>query len=310
MIDKIVASSPEDQDLKGIDLLKLKLNKKETLLNGYTTHRSSLSNMKIEIQFDKNHVPIEMSIFGSPTKYLFGTNANNYNMRDFENSIDKLSNDLNIDLSYYNVYYIEIGANMVVRRSPEVYLSKIIGHKENTIKKSIINDYETVYLENKIRKNLTLYNKTKEAKNKIPIELKNKNVLRYELKYKKKIHETLKMHLTIGKLYTAEVYNDLLTRWRNEFNNILFIHKNTFDGRPNIENLRPFLISEGIRSVGYDSMVITMNDQFKKNGITGTLKARPLNWLKSNARVNRGGNYLLKELERKVNRIYQSNLQF
>lgn len=308
MIDKIIARGEISKNSK-LDLLSLNLQLKKEYDNGFKTNWGNLGNLKVEIDFDNKHNPTHISVFGSPVKYAYGNNVNNYTYSDLKYAFFKVSEDLGLDYLSFDVNSLEVGANFIMMRDPKLYLSSIIDHKQTRMKLSIFRDYESIYLANRTRKEIIFYNKSKESKSYIPEELKGLHILRYELKLKSKINEVLKKSVNVRNLLDKDLYNHLLYLWYTEYLMVQKEKNSKLNFKPTITRIKNFLVQEGIRNIGYKHLLNYLEESFKENHMKGNEVTRPRNWIK-NQMQNNDNDFLNlnNELDRNVERAFLSHL--
>ncbi|MBV6513927.1 MAG: hypothetical protein FMNOHCHN_03509 [Ignavibacteriaceae bacterium] len=124
----------------------------------------------------------ERGVFGngSLTKFLFGNNIADSNYSDLEEAAEELSDLLDTPLSDIHISSMEIGFNLLMRKPPKEYLSRLIGAKG-----FLIQEYEAgKRFINKGSRAIKFYDKVKEFqgrnRNEILPDLKGMNFLRAE----------------------------------------------------------------------------------------------------------------------------------
>lgn len=126
----------------------------------------------------------ERGIFGngSLTKFLFGNNIADSNYSDLSDAAEELSDLLDTPPNDIHISSMEIGFNLLMRKPPKEYLSRVIGAKG-----FLIQEYEAgKRFINKGGRAIKFYDKVKEFqgrnRNEILTDLKGLNFLRAEIK--------------------------------------------------------------------------------------------------------------------------------
>jgi hypothetical protein len=156
---------------------------------------------------------------GSISKYYLRDNIKSITRSDTQRAIEHLSDALKVDFRSSEVKRIDVGLSIDMQYPPNAYYS-LLGASEryarNTYRGSL---YYKVGQREKI-----FYNKLADAKAKgmfIPEFLAYKNLLRYELRYKKKLDKQFnKAEIVASDLFNEDFYMNLLDNWYNEYLNI------------------------------------------------------------------------------------------
>lgn len=169
-----------------------------------------------------------ISINGSLAKYYLPSNVYTHKRATIQRAIEKMSDELHIDVSAATVSRLDISTVIPTQRPPADYYPRL-GDKPYFKRLQTAPD-TLEYRTNK--KGLIFYDKAKEAKAKralIPPTLTGCNLLRYELRYHDRLKEQLNQAnpITAAALYNPDFYYMLVQRWRQEFDSIKKIHKNT-----------------------------------------------------------------------------------
>ena len=179
----------------------------------------SLQNMQIYIE------PTFVLIQGSLPKYYYGSNLVSLPRTELSNAIDKLSTDLGLPLREAIITRIDIGMNVEVDNPPRSYFSYfgILKKFERNIRRN------SLYYEQKWCQ-LCFYDKVKEAKaHKDPLltsEMLDKNILRYEIRYKHSwLKHYFKRNIKAKELFAKDpiVYLDLIAEWYLKYDDIIKI---------------------------------------------------------------------------------------
>lgn len=168
-----------------------------------------------------------ISLKGSLAKNYYGDNLHTLTRRDTEQAIECLSDDLHLNLKTAKITRLDVSTIIQTKYPPAEYYG-CLGNKPYF--ERLQSTPETLYYNN-YKRQLIFYNKTKEANAKdvpIPEILQNSNLLRYELRYTKRLNKQLNTVLMAEKLYNAEFYRSAIKNWENEFKTIQKQKKQTF----------------------------------------------------------------------------------
>jgi len=152
-----------------------------------------------------------ISLKGSLAKYYLDNNIETLTMEMIQKTIEKLSNELHIDLRQAKVSRLDIGAVIPTKHPPYEYFH-YLGNKPRFKRLEVVQG-ETIYYNNHQRQ-LAFYDKAKEA------AVKGTNLLRYELRYKCRFKKQLKTDVIASMLYDETFYQSIVQNWFNEFQTI------------------------------------------------------------------------------------------
>jgi len=163
-----------------------------------------------------------VSIQGSLSKYHLSDNMQTLRRQDTEQAIQRLSDDLHLPIKEAQVSRVDFAHNFIMKHEPEVYYPYL--GESQSLKRYI--QPNSLYYSNKSR-SLLFYNKSAEAKSKgheIPEVWTDKHVLRYEIRYRRRLHKQLKVpEVRARSLYEEKFYIKLTDRCVSDFKSI---HKN------------------------------------------------------------------------------------
>lgn len=247
----------------------------------------------------------KISITGSLSKFLYGTNLVRFTRLDVNKSIFELGELIGFDISLAVIKNIDIACNIVLKYPPKAY-TMLLGYKSR-YKRTSIRDAETVYFEiGKIV--LAFYDKRKEfikknsrypeLKNQFASLLKDINLIRYELRLKNLL-ETLNLssHLTLGQLYHPTIYRKLIMMWYKHYK---LIQKDRIGGFSSFKKFPDYLIYEGISALGGISKCLeVLNAWAGCNGYDDQKKGRARKKLLDVNKTLRTYS-LIKELDKKI----------
>ncbi|MDR0733415.1 MAG: hypothetical protein LBF08_05070 [Dysgonamonadaceae bacterium] len=168
-----------------------------------------------------------ISLHGSLSKSFFGDNLHTLTRKYTEEAIKKLSDCLNTDISRAKVTRMDVSTILPTKKPPADYYV-CLGQKPYFERLQATQD--TLYYNNHQRQ-ISFYDKTKEAKVKgtqIPAILQNRNLLRYELRFTKRLNKQFNTDLTATKLYDKDFYRPVIKSWYDEFKTINKLKKQSF----------------------------------------------------------------------------------
>ncbi|HEY0055195.1 MAG TPA: phage/plasmid replication protein [Pedobacter sp.] len=170
--------------------------------------------------FNFSITPIKVKICGSLTKLHAGNNIVNTSYYDDLASIKELEAVLGISLGNALVNRIDIAYNFQMEHEIYKYLDLLFSPLSTF--KDIIYGKETKEFRNK-DSSIIFYDKVKEAflKKRKPIEFKNLNLLRYELRLRKLSFKKLGIcDLTFKDLSDRSMYSKLIDVWYNNYQRV------------------------------------------------------------------------------------------
>ena len=181
-----------------------------TSINGY------LDNFRVKIT--QNSVKIYNS---SICKYYLGDNFQTMTRTDTQRAVEKISDTLHVPFEKATVTRIDVSTNLKMKYPEVVYYSQLGNLQYHT--RSEMNN-GLYYFTSTGSKTLLFYGKVYEQKTKgksIPEIYKDKNLLRYELRFNKQLSKQFnRADITASMLYTEDFYIDIVDRWKNHYLNI------------------------------------------------------------------------------------------
>jgi hypothetical protein len=168
-----------------------------------------------------------ISLKGSLCKNYFGDNLHTLQRKDVQLSIEQLSDNLHTDIKTAKVTRLDVSTIIPTKRQPADYYNPL-GYKPHFDRLQSTPD--TLYYNNHKRQ-IIFYDKNKEASAKdvkVPEILQGQNLLRYELRYTKRLNNQFKTNLTANKLFETEFYRSTIQNWHNEFKTIQKIKNTSF----------------------------------------------------------------------------------
>tara|TARA_R110000765_G_scaffold66328_1_gene128350 strand:- start:1039 stop:1950 length:912 start_codon:yes stop_codon:yes gene_type:complete len=225
-------------------------NTKETIKqNGSWWISGNLENLQVYVG------EAGVSIKGSPNKYWHGYNFAKLTRQEFQHSIEKISDVFSIDVKMAKASSLDIAHNFVMNepvKSYYVFLGECSRYLRNQ-------DRNSLYYKNNQRVKI-FYDKPLEGKSKgeqLPEAWKDKNVLRFEVRFKNRLLKQFnRQSLTAEDLYDEVFYIEVIDRWFLEYLNI----KKNKVMNPNIESLtskqaKDFLLSALVDEIGQNKVV-------------------------------------------------------
>jgi hypothetical protein len=205
------------------DIVKYIYNIKEhyNTNDGAVYYSGQLSNLSISVNDDTIYIK------NSLAKYYYGNNIKTLNITDTKNTIERLGDELHLPMQRATITRIDFGTNFIMDYKPSVYFN-YLGNLSR-FKRSNIEKYTLYYKQN--NKCLCFYDKIKESKlNSISLEYKDKNILRYELRFTGRLQDAFKTNkLTASLLYDDNFYNKLIKYYKDYYYSIDKLNTNILD---------------------------------------------------------------------------------
>lgn len=213
--------------------------------------------------------PYRISMLGknsSICKYYLGNNFDTLTLEDFNNAIKEISDRLGVDISNARVCRIDIATNFLMDYQPSLYNECLI--HLSRYKRSAMNGnlyFKTTRIE------LNFYDKIKEYKEKgikIPEEWKKvKNLLRYEIRFKKSVSKIFGKTIRINDLCSETFLKEVFDKWQTYYWNISKQNPIVFESETSTFNTRDFknyFFAKGVEATGGIKCVYKMIDESKK----------------------------------------------
>lgn len=249
-----------EESLQYIDLIEKVLDESEVEANKITGQLELTGNI---FGMYVNVNAVEVIISGSLCKsYFGGSNLFSMTLDEIEQHLKKLADSLKLPLLEADVRRIDIGTSLLVQNQPENYFNAL----GDTSMCKRLRCPNSLYYINSYKK-LIFYDKIKEMKKKRNSGLvthQYKNVLRYELAWRKDIANKFNRDKILVKdLYDKDFFTVLINRWVDEYEEI---NKHRLF-KPSIDKL-----TSG-QAVDYTlSALISLHGQENLYMITDTLK--------------------------------------
>jgi hypothetical protein len=222
---------------------------------GETSTSGNFKNLKIYIG------DYGVSAQGSLCKYYLNDNWETLGRKDTKFAIEKLSDDLHLDINKAKVTRADFGTNIILKNSPSeyyYYLGELPRYRRDTL------TAYTLYFRNRTN-TLCFYDKTEEqlkAKNEIPAFYKNNNVLRYEIRCLSNICKTLNQKQVTGEtLYNEDFYIAIFKLWKKKYNHI---HKEQKENKQ-LEIMKTIKTKKGLNDLlSYGGILYYGEEQIKE----------------------------------------------
>ena len=237
----------------------------EHFYNGETVLTGNLNGLKITVS--KNGVNIKD---GSLCKWFLGDNFQTMGRSEIKRAIEKLSDTLHLPIDKATVTRIDIAQNFIVKHPTPVYFN----HLGSSYPLKRLEQPDGLYYTNPGGL-LIFYDKVKEQKAKgqpIPELYTNRNTIRYESRYKKRLTNVFNVNQIKGEtLYNEEFYMKMVNKWRSSYKaikklNDISLNFEAMKGKKDFDLMgRLSLINQ---TGGELAMIEQINEAFKKNELT------------------------------------------
>lgn len=242
---------------------------------------------------------------GSLCKWFLGDNYQTMGRRDTQRAIEKLSDTLHLPMYKAAITRLDIAQNLIMKHPVEVYLNHL-GQLRHATR---LQEPNGLYYE-QANGQLCFYDKNREQKSNrepIPELYQERNVLRFEQRYSKRIATQLKIEEVTGALlYDESFYIDLLNRWKDIYKAIQKIN----DIQLNLGIMRTkrefqlMGILSLIKQAGGQTQMITQINEAQKTGVLTKKQAFDLRKVVNEACNVKDGvmikNEAINELDKKV----------
>lgn len=176
-----------------------------------------------------------ISLKGSLANYYLSSNSCTLTRKTTIEALQKMSDELHLDMMAANVTRVDVSTVIPTKRPPADYFNSL-GDKPRFVRVQATKD--TLYY-NQRTKQLAFYDKTKEATAKailIPQTLQRCNLLRYEMRFLRRLKKLCKMETSIkgATLTNSNFYYSIIQTWKKEFDTI----KKNNPIRPMTDNIK------------------------------------------------------------------------
>ena len=294
-----------DNDRPNTDEIIYKLNEVSyaEFSGGSTCTYGNLDNLRICIREG------ELTIKGSLPKYYFGNNFQTLSQKTTSEAIEKLSDDLNLDINLCKVSRIDLSTNFITDFKPTLYYDYL----DSLMRFQRLVQPDSLYYQQG-SKRLLFYDKTKWAKQmriEIPKQFEDQNILRYEMVLNKGITKYFNTdEILVKDLHGDSMYSRLVEEWYNFYNRIeKKPSKEIVLNTHNIKSPKDFdkeLLVHLARTKGFDYMDNMIKDLKARNAFHSDeyysrLKAR----YREYSEVEIDSEDIISEISEKVEEVYQ-----
>ncbi|MDX2471111.1 MAG: hypothetical protein QNL04_11105 [SAR324 cluster bacterium] len=233
----------------------------EQTMQNVSEHALSLKDSKERIRGKHHNFHISasqtsISARGSLSRYYLGSNFLQLTKETTQMAIERLSDELGFDFREANISRLDIAGNLFMEM-PFPYYKNCLGELSGATRGPILGKKgHSLYYSNSFKK-LLFYDKGAEMKTKKgtqPLEISNRQILRYELSLHKNPRSYFKLNSLKAKdLYKPSVLMKQTDSWKSEYMKIKKDHGLIID--PNFEiktkkDLESFLEMAGIQALG------------------------------------------------------------
>ena len=183
------------------------------------------------LKVSQNSFGVEVS--GSLAKFLHGENITPMDLRGAADAVAKLSDALHLRMNEAKVTRLEFGRTLEVSRPVPDYLQRL--GDVPRMRRGVFAPGALYYLNKGKEQNkvLAFYDKGDEARAggmAIPAGLESSNLLRYELRFYKRVAQQAKAReVTAATLYNELFYRHMVELWRDNYFSILKTNKTGYD---------------------------------------------------------------------------------
>lgn len=250
----IVKFGPSVSELSQTNF-EFELKEKDRTSGEVITEKGHLKNLRITRTHER------LSIQGSLSQYLFGSNFTTLNRNQVIDAIGLLEDRLDISLSDAEVRRVDFAENLKVTLKVNSYYP-LLGDKPLFIRHQSGN---SLYYSNGSRKNV-FYDKPKEmrATGDLSLEFNDENWMRFEARFTRYIEQICKSfgfdRLTVSEIIRSDVFGHIIRLWGTEYFTIHKINTPHFD----LSNLRtPSELTKqlaiiGLKGLGGELAVLNM----------------------------------------------------
>jgi len=162
-----------------------------------------------------------VSVTGSLPKFIHGSNIYSLDRKSTARAIEKLSDELHVDVNGASVTGLEFGTNFLMKNPVQDYLCRL-GDMPRLLRYHF--EPKTLYYKGNGRntpKVFTFYDKQAEAEQKAmpyPDDLKGANVLRYEMRFNGRLPYQLSVpEVRASTLYDRNFYRAMVKRYQDNY---------------------------------------------------------------------------------------------
>jgi len=167
---------------------------------------------------------------GSLARFYYGDNIATLSRRDTARAIEKLSDTLHLPIKEAQITRVDVGASIIMKKPVQNYLT----HLGSLNYAQRLQQPKSIYYTKK-RQTLCFYDKIAEYRQnyrgaQLPELYKGRNVLRYEIRYKRDLSKMFNVsELKASALYDEAFYINALNLWAEAYNQITKINDYTLN---------------------------------------------------------------------------------
>ncbi len=181
--------------------------------NGYVIVTGKLGTLDVSVS------RLRVKVFNNSfAKYYFNNSYSVMGRKDMQKCLEKLSDELHLDMGKSEVCRLDFGQNFVMKADTNIYLQHLGELKRPTATR--LPQSDGLYYSGR-NMQLAFYNKNREQSrqgNTIPDLYKGRQVLRYEYRYLHRLTEEFGVsRLTANMLYEESFYMGLVDTWQKSF---------------------------------------------------------------------------------------------
>ena len=237
----------------------------EHVFNDETVLTGNLNGLKVTVS--RNGVNVKD---GSLCKWFLGDNFQTMGRGEIKRAIEKLSDTLHLPMDKALVTRIDIAQNFIVKHPTLVYFN----HLGNSYPLKRLEQPDGLYYTNPGGL-LIFYDKVKEQKAKghpVPELYNNRNTLRYEARYKRRLNNAFNIDKITGEtLYNEAFYIGMVNRWKASYRaikklNDVSLNFEAMKGKKDFDLMaRLYLIEQ---RGGELAMIEQFNEAYKKGELS------------------------------------------
>lgn len=229
-------------------------------ITGTKYYHGKFKNLIIDIDGNK------IAIKGSLAKYYNGNNLDFFSREDLIKALKMLSTELGLNVERGRLSRIDVADNLYLSTTPKKYVDLLIGiPRANAFKKG-----QTKYIERSCStcvfydKKKELYKKDVHTFNKLNKSGSNANVLRYEIRYERKLRQLFKVKtVKVALLHSTTFLNKLAEGWINQYQLITKVKQESYNEITIVSQFKKLIMFKGIIALGGFETVGKMIDDLK-----------------------------------------------
>lgn len=261
----------------------------------------NLGNLKVTI------TPFQVKVMNSLPKFFYGDNFSILSRSDTERAIEKLSDALHLPMKEAVVTRLDVAQNLVMH-SPAIDYFNALGELKGYTRVPMV-EVGTLYY-NRPDAQLYFYDKNREAKahrEQIPDLYQGRNVVRYELRCKRRLGRIFNVaEVKASMLYAEDFYMSVCKMWRDSFLKIAKVNKASinFQAMTTKQDLYKMAVLVMVKECGGEVAFLSELNQARERGQLSAKQAYDLRQAVKGACALKAGltipNEAAIELEKKV----------